>query len=126
MERSPLTVSLHAPDVAAAVRFYTEKLGFEDTGRWAEGDAPIWAEVSRPGPLGTARIWFFSNPIDNRRGPMLSGVVYLFVADVDAEARRLRDAGVKIHWGPEEMPYGLREVGFEDLNGYLLCFAQDV
>ena len=126
MERSALTVSLYAPDVAAAVAFYVDVLGFHQTGTWSEeGAPPIWAEVARDGPKGTARIWFFSHAIETRPGPMLSGLIYLFVDDVDAEAARLGDR-VTVRWGPEDQMYGLRELGIEDNHGYLLCFAQDI
>lgn len=126
MERSALTISLYTPDVAKAVAFYVEELGFKHTAQWpGEDGAPIWSEVAREGPKGTARIWFFSGEIDGIRGPALSGLVYLFVDDVDAEAARLSDRVVK-KWGPEDQEYGLRELGVEDINGYLLCFAQDV
>ena len=51
MERSPLIISLCVPDVAAAVAFYVNNLGFRQTGSWSEDDAPpIWAEVARDGP----------------------------------------------------------------------------
>lgn len=126
MQRSALTVSLYTPDVAAAVAFYVDVLGFHNTGSWSEDGAPqIWAEVARDGPKGTARIWFFAHKIERRPGPMLSGLIYLFVEDVDAEAERLRDR-VTFRWGPENQEYGLRELGIEDLNGYLLCFAKDI
>lgn len=125
MERSPVTPSLYVADVAEAVTFYPEILGFTQTGVWAEDGSPLWAEVAREGPKGPARIWFFSGQIDGRPGPALSGLLYLFVDSVDAEAARLGDK-VNILWGPENQGYGLRELGIEDLNGYLLCFAEDV
>ena len=119
-------VRLYAPDVAAAVTFYVDELGFRNTGSWpGEDGAPIWAEVARDGPKGTARIWFFSDAVEDRSDPVLSGLIYLFVGDVDPEADRLRGR-VTFRWGPEDQEYGLRELGIEDLNGYLLCFAQDI
>lgn len=125
LPRSPFTVSLYVPDVADAVDFYCDVLGFRRTGSWEEDGKAIWAEVVRDGPQGTARIWFFSTAIPGREGPMLSGLVYLFVADVDAEAERLKGK-VAFRWGPENQEYGLRELGIEDLHGYLICFAQDM
>ena len=45
-------------------------------------------------------------------------------------ARLRRSARLKGHvpfeWGPETQPYGLRELGIKDLNGYYLVFATDV
>ena len=126
MERSALTISLYVPDVAKAVSYYVDELGFRKMGAWAGDDGvPIWAEVAREGPNGAARVWFFSGKIESRPGPMLSGLIYVFVDDVDAEAARLSDR-VNISWGPETQDYGLRELGVEDLNGYLICFARDV
>jgi len=125
MNRSALTISLYVPDVDAAITFYERHFGFRRTGQWVENGRPIWAEVSRNGPKGTARIWFFSHAIEERPGPAFSGLVYLFVDDVDAEVERIGD-GAAIRWGPEDQPYGLRELGVEDLNGYLLCFAHDI
>lgn len=126
MQRSALTISLYAPDVAAAVAFYVDVLGFTQTGSWSQNGAPpIWAEVARDGPKGTARIWFFSHQIETRPGPGLSGLIYLFIDDVDAEAARLQGQ-VTFRWGPEDQEYGLRELGIEDLNGYLICFARDI
>ena len=33
---------------------------------------------------------------------------------------------VDFAWGPEVQPYGLKELAFEDPNGYLVCLAEDV
>ncbi|MEQ8354548.1 MAG: VOC family protein [Kiloniellaceae bacterium] len=125
MQRSPLTVSLYVPDVAAAVDFYRDVLGFEQTAAWREGDQPIWSEVAREVPVGRARIWFFSGELPGRPAPAFTGLIYLFVEDVDAEAKRL-EGKVTFRWGPEDQVYGLRELGIEDPHGYLICFAKDL
>lgn len=122
MKRSPLTPSLHAPDLPATVSFYTEKLGFEQTGSYKEDDGKeIWAEIAR----GEARIWFFSHALDNVPQTGFSGLLYIFIEDVDEFAATLSQ-DVKKRWGPETQEYGLRELGIEDCNGYLLVFAKDV
>lgn len=125
MDRSALTISLYVPDVRAAVEAYTSVFGFRQTASWDEDAIPIWAEVARPGPKGTARIWFFSHAIPGHPRPGLSGLIYLFVDDVDKEAQRLAGR-VPVRWGPENQDYGLRELGVEDPHGYILCFAQDI
>jgi uncharacterized glyoxalase superfamily protein PhnB len=120
-KRSALTPSLYTPDIAAAVRYYTDKLGFTQTGSYEDEDGiEIWAEVAR----GEARIWFFSHVFEEMPEPVLSGVIYIMVDDVDAFARTLSD-DVKCRWGPLTQDYGLREVGVEDCNGYILVFARD-
>lgn len=119
--RAPVTPSLFAPDLDAAVRFYVEVLGFEKSGEYLEDDGmPVWAEVS----LGGGRIWFFSTALEGRPEPVFSGLVYVFVPDVDALAGRLAGR-LPFEWGPESQPYGLRELGVRDLNGYYLVFAAD-
>ena len=120
-DRSPLIPSLKVPDVETAVAFYAGILGFEPTGRWEAAGELVWAEMTR----GKARLWFFRDAQDPLDKPALTGFLYIFVDDVDAEAARLKDK-VKTVWGPEDMEYGLREFGFEDLNGYRLVFAKDI
>ena len=121
MKRSALTPSLMVPSVPDAVAFYTNHLGFQQTGGWEEKDEVIWAEVSR----GEARLWMYRDAMRPDATPALTGFLYLFVDDVDAEAERLKPL-VKTIWGPEDMDYGLREFGFEDLNGYRLVLAKDI
>ena len=122
MERAPVTPSLFAPRLPETVRFYVETLGFRQTGSYKEDDRyEIWAEVA----MGEARIWFFSNALEEQPEPVFSGLVYVFVDGVDAIAHKL-EGRVPFQWGPETQEYGLRELGIKDPNGYYLVFAQDV
>ena len=120
MKRSPVTPSLYAPDLGATVRFYVEALGFDHSGSYVDEGDETWAEVA----LGEARIWFFSHALDDQPEPAFSGLVYVFVEDVDGLASRL-EGSVPFAWGPESQVYGLRELGIRDANGYLLIFARD-
>ncbi len=122
MKRSPVTPSLYAPDIAKTIEFYVNNLGFEQTASYTDDDgAVIWAEVA----LGESRLWFFSNPLQQQPGPAFSGLIYIFVQDVDALSARL-PAKVSVDWGPETQDYGLRELGIRDINGYYIVFAHDV
>lgn len=121
MKRAPVTPSLFVSDLKAALRFYADVLGFEQTGAYEEDGETFWAEVAR----GDARIWFFANALDGLPQPTFSGLIYVFVEDVDDLAANLKGR-VSIEWGPETQPYGLRELGIKDLNGYYLVFAKDV
>jgi len=121
MKRSALTPSLMVPSVPHAVAFYTTHLGFEQTGGWDDKGDLIWAEVAR----GDARLWMYRDAMRPGLAPTFTGLLYLFVDDVDTEAERLKPL-VKTIWGPEDMDYGLREFGFEDLNGYRLVLAKDI
>ncbi len=73
----------HVRDLAAARRFYTQQLGFEET--YFDADAG-WARLSRGGmEIGLAQ----GEPQD-------AGVAHVDVDDVKAEAERLREAGVEV------------------------------
>lgn len=121
MKRNPVTPSLYAPDLEATVSYYVDVLGFEETGNWLEDDKRTWAEVA----FGECRLWFFTHPLEGRPTAVMSGMLFVFVDDVDRVANRLKGK-VPFRWGPEDEPYGLRELGIEDLNGYLLVFAADI
>ncbi len=122
MTRAPVIPSLFAPDLKAAVRFYVETLSFRQTGSYEDADgSEIWAEVT----LAEARIWLFAGALPGRPQPAFSGLIYLFVDDVDRLAEQLAGR-ISLEWGPETQEYGLRELGVKDLNGYYLVFAQDV
>ena len=125
MARCALTPSLQVTNLGRTLDFYTRVLGFSQTGQWMEDGEPAWAEVTRETPHGPASIWFFTAEIRTRPGPALSGVIYLFVDDVDGEAGRI-GARATVSWGPEDQPYGLREFAIEDPDGYLVCLAQDI
>ncbi len=121
MQRAALIPSLYAPSLAEAVAFYVDTLGFRQTGSYREDDdTEIWAEVA----LGEARVWFFANALDAHPQPSFSGLIYVFVEDVDALSARLAGK-LAFEWGPETQGYGLRELGIKDINGYCLVFAQD-
>jgi len=51
--------------------------------------------------------------------------LYLSVEDVGAEAARLQAAGVA-HEGPVVKPYGMKEVTFQDPDGYTWTIGQKV
>lgn len=51
---------------------------------------------------------------------------YVYVDDVDALAEELKAKGVKIIRGPEDQPYGCREIDVTDPDGHIICFGQDL
>jgi lactoylglutathione lyase len=56
-----------------------------------------------------------------------SGAELLFlVEDVDAEADRLRSAGVRILSGPLDRPWGHRTVHIEDPDGHVVELAREI
>lgn len=52
--------------------------------------------------------------------------VYFWVTDADGLCREFRDRGATIDYGPCDQPYGCREFGIQDLDGYDISFGQIV
>jgi lactoylglutathione lyase len=54
------------------------------------------------------------------------GEVVFLVRDVDAEAARLRAAGVSVLRGPVDRPWGHRTLHVEDPDGFVVELAQEI
>jgi catechol 2,3-dioxygenase-like lactoylglutathione lyase family enzyme len=113
VECSQEHASLRVSDVTAAIRFYTEKLGFRLGFTWGDppsmagvtlGDVQMFLERGTPGPSGCA--------------------VYFVVGNADELYEFQRANGVDILETPGDRPYGLRDYRVRDLNGYELGFGQ--
>ena len=99
-------------EVAAAVDFYTNKLGF-----WlgfTEGDPPTFAGLN----LGQVQI-LLQQGIPNPVGCAL----YFVVGDADDLYQFHRANGVEILEPPENKHYGIRDYAIRDLYGYRLAFG---
>ena len=55
-----------------------------------------------------------------------AGEIAFVVADVDAEAQRLRAAGVEILSGPVDRPWGQRTLHVGDPDGHVVELAQEI
>jgi predicted enzyme related to lactoylglutathione lyase len=100
-------------DVDAARRFYTEQLGFEVT---SFDETEGWANL-RHGDMEIALMR--GEPVEN------GGVAHVDVADVKAEAERLREAGVEVGV-VVELHGEIRIVDVFDPEGNRIQLAQDV
>jgi uncharacterized glyoxalase superfamily protein PhnB len=116
---------MFVPDVAEAVRFYTEKLGF-GLFRMEERDGQaIFAIVA----LGRAVAMFAHESLYVAMGGVVSaqrgaGIdIRVMVEDVDAVYRRCNDNGVAVVHDIADRYYGLRDFVAADLNGFRLRFA---
>jgi uncharacterized glyoxalase superfamily protein PhnB len=106
---------LAVADLAAAIDFYTQKLGFELGFTW--GDPPRTAGVN----VGQVSMHL-------RQGtPAPSGAsVYFTVDDVQSLYERHVRNGIAIPAPPSVKPWCLREYQVQDLDGYTLTFGQHV
>ena len=105
--------SLQVSDVAAAVEFYTMKLGFSLGFTW--GDPPEIAGVN----LGSVQMFL-------RRGtPSPQGCsVHFVIGNADQLFEFQRANGVEVIHAPGNRDYGLRDYRIRDLHGYELGFGQ--
>jgi catechol 2,3-dioxygenase-like lactoylglutathione lyase family enzyme len=103
---------LSAPDIVAAVDFYTTRLGFAPGFTW--GDPPTFAGVN----LGSVQVFLQSGT------PSPSGCsVYFAVGDADDLCAWQRAKGVEVLEPPGDRDYGFRDYTVRDLNGYRLTFG---
>ncbi len=112
---------LLAKDLAEAVAFYRDKLGFHVD--FLYGDPPTHAGVSRGEWTGAlAAIQLTQAPPDYELKP--SAYLQIFVnSEIDALFETYRANGVKLISEPTNQPWGLREFAIRDLNGHQLRFA---
>lgn len=105
---------LAVSDVAAALQFYTKKLGFQQAFTW--GEPPTFAGVN----LGKVQMFLAAGT--PTPSPDTSAV-YFLVGDGDALYEFHRGNGVEIAQEIGDRPYGIRDYTVRDLNGYYLVFG---
>jgi len=110
-------------DVATALSFYRDKLGFAVTFQ-GFGDDLFFAIVQRD----AAMIMFKSvgvEPLPNsRREPAARWDAYLYVPDPDALAEEFLSRGVIFSIPLKDTDDGLRGFELEDADGYVLFFGR--
>jgi catechol 2,3-dioxygenase-like lactoylglutathione lyase family enzyme len=117
------STSIVVSDQEAAVRFYTETLGWTVSIDNVMDDSYRFVTVVPPG--GGAEIALATaGMLGDRKHGSPSGIS-LFCDDVDATYRELSDKGVQFTMLPDDMPWGPRGAHFEDPdgNGFFLTSA---
>lgn len=112
---------LFVDDVSETSSFYRHVLGFEELDTMEDGGTVNWAELG----FGEARIWFATRDEGAPAESGLSGMLYFLVADVDTKSDEVTGRA-EVLYGPEDKPYGLRELAVKDSNGYTIVFAQQL
>jgi catechol 2,3-dioxygenase-like lactoylglutathione lyase family enzyme len=114
------------PDVVLAAEWYRDKLGFHFDRYW--GEPPCFCIVHRDGVS-----IFLKGPEEGcalevrpNRSRAEAWDAYIDVSNADALAGELRSRGVAMVAQPEDTVYCMRELEVVDLNGYALCFGQDI
>lgn len=124
-EHAPLAVELFVGDVEAAVRFYVDRLAFEEIRtEHMESGQPVFAVVA----LGEAVVMFMLDHFYAGARAELDGRgagvdVRIMVPDADAAYERVRAAGMDVLRDIGDRDYGLRDFITRDPFGFRLRFA---
>jgi glyoxylase I family protein len=116
-------------DMPASLRFYRDLLGFEVVQTSSPGDDFDWGWLR----LGGANLMLNTayerddRPAapDPARVAAHEDTILYFGADPDAVYAHLRGRGIALE-PPKVAPYGMKQVGLRDPDGYGLCFQQPV
>jgi catechol 2,3-dioxygenase-like lactoylglutathione lyase family enzyme len=108
-----LTPMLQTSDMDRTIAWYSDVLGFRCVRRMGDG----WCRLEQ----GGVSLMFMHN--DHLGAPQATATQYIYVDDVTALWERLKDR-IPAEWGPEDMPYGMREFAIRDPDGYLLSFGE--
>ncbi|SFM55250.1 VOC family protein [Variovorax sp. OV329] len=108
-----LTLLLRCRELEETREFFHTVLGF-NTVESAESTLTVEKEGGKL-IFTTQDLW--------SAAPGLSGTIYFSVPDVEGFWNEVKDK-TPIAWPIQDMPYGAREFGLRDVNGYLLAFRQ--
>jgi len=113
-------------DIVKSAEYYRDVLGFQFDRYW--GEPPCFCMVCRD----NAEI-FLSGPqkpgvkqMRPNRSHTEAWDAYIRVKDADALCAEYRAKGARIVREPCNAFYDMREFEVEDVNGYALCFGQDI
>jgi lactoylglutathione lyase len=117
-------VILFVADLERSVAFYRDLIGlpFKLHG---DGYAEFATQGTRFGLYDRNRLGELTGH-GPRAAASPGGEVVFLVGDVDAEAERLRAAGVAILKGPVDRAWGHRTVHLEDPDGFVVELAQEI
>lgn len=116
-------VILYVADLEVSVAFYRDLIGlpfkFQDSGY-----AEFATRGSKLGLYERSRLPELIGRTATEGGP--AGEILFLVEDVDAQAERLRRAGVEIIAGPVDRTWGHRTLHVLDPEGFVIELAQEI
>jgi catechol 2,3-dioxygenase-like lactoylglutathione lyase family enzyme len=115
--------ALLVDDIAAALDYYRDKLGFEGHA-WEVN--PNHYGYAKRGGCHVHFANFADAPPQPNNVPVPPDMfdLYIYVDDVDALHEELCERGADILYAPADLEYGLREIRVRDPNGYVLAFGK--
>lgn len=124
-----LSPDLVVNDLNRSIRFYKDALGLLEEDRVETPEGLLFAMLAREG----CRIMLETEKtqVDDIKGflaahgPRATLTLYLTTANLETDQARLRKAGVTFD-GPVTRPYGMKEVSFQDPDGYHWMIGEKV
>jgi catechol 2,3-dioxygenase-like lactoylglutathione lyase family enzyme len=110
---------LRVADLQRAIDWYTQVLGFRVVWR-SPGDGGGEDCMLQAGAIDL----LLSTGAHLGGPPALTGTLYFEMDGVAELYAQIKDR-VEVVWPLEEQPYGTREFGVRDLDGYLLALAEE-
>jgi len=110
---------LPAKDLAEAVTFYTDALGFRLAGILKDDDGNDRFAIVQMDHITIGL------QASERAGSGEEWAAYFYLADIGAFVDQIQGNGVRVLRGPEDTYYHCKELEVVDPTGNLLCFAQD-
>ena len=117
-------VILFVADLERSTAFYRDVIGLPFKLR-GDGYVEFATEGSRFGLYDRNRLGELTGQDGEAPGRPGGEVVFL-VGDVDAEAERLRGAGVRVLKGPLDRAWGHRTLHLEDPDGFVVELAEEI
>jgi len=108
---------LPVDNLAEAVAFYRDQLGFEDHFTW--GDPAYFAIVKRGPGVG-----IHLSEREDTSEALQPRTVYIFVSDVNRVYAEYKSRGIEMFSPPQDNDYGMREFEVRDSSGHFLVFGQ--
>lgn len=105
---------LNVKNFAASMEYYVLKLGFQK--KWDWGEPPTFGCVARD----AVKI-FLCQGAQGQSGTWMS----IFVEDVDALYADYQQSGAIVRLPPTNMPWGVREMSVQVLDGHRLRMGSD-
>ncbi|HEX3537641.1 MAG TPA: VOC family protein [Stellaceae bacterium] len=112
-------------DVVRAAEYYRDKLGFTIVGYFFE-EPPVFAMVGRNDQIIMLSLMTAGRGGSNRSYKADALDAYLWTDDVDGLHAELQGSGADIVAPPVMRIYRMKELEVRDLDGYVLCFGQDI
>ena len=112
-------------EVVRAAEYYRDKLGFRIVGYFFE-EPPVFAMVGRDDQIIMLSLMDADRGGSNRgyKGEALDA--YLWTNDIEALHAEFRQSGADILSPPQLRIYGMKELEVRDLDGYVLCFGEEI